>query len=85
MGIANVVPVYLDKKSGWNESQVNEINKIARNLRFAFEQKARQKTKDKPQIEKFTVSKYARVLNLNDYLYALVDFYPLMTIFQHLS
>lgn len=69
MGIANVVPVYLDKKSGWNESQVNEINKIARNLRFAFEQKARQKTKDKPQIEKFTVSKYARVLNLNDYLY----------------
>jgi hypothetical protein len=69
MSIANVVPVYLDNTSGWKPNQVNEINKIARNLRTAFESKAIQHTKDKPQIEKFTISKYNRVLNLNDYRY----------------
>lgn len=67
--LAKVIPVYLDEASGWNKQQVSEINKIARNLRFAFEQKAHQKMKEKPKIERLSVSKYARVLNLNDYLY----------------
>lgn len=69
MGLANVIPIFLDYKSGWDKNQVELINKIAKNLRASFESKSKQKTKEKPQVKKFTVSKYNRVLNLSDYFY----------------
>lgn len=69
MGLSHSVPVFLDNKSGWNEKQVSEINKIVKTLRNSFESKAKQKTKEKPSTKKYSISKYSRVLNLKDYHY----------------
>lgn len=69
MGIANVVPVYLDNRSGWSPAQVEQINIIARTSRNYFLSKSKQKQLEKPDIERMVVSKWNRVLDLKDYAY----------------
>ena len=67
MGIANVVPVYLDNRSGWTSAQVEQVNIIARTSRNYFLSKAKQKQLEKPGVERMVVSKWGRILELRDY------------------
>lgn len=68
MGLYNNIPLFLDNDAGYTEPQVKQINIIVRNTRNKFISKATQKQKVKPKTEKFITNKYARVLNLRDYL-----------------
>lgn len=69
MGLSKNTPVFLDASSGFNSKQIKQINLVIRIARRAFEAKAKQNQLSKPDIERLTISKYNRVLNLKDYLY----------------
>lgn len=69
MSIANVVPVFLDNRSGWDARQVETINITARTARNYFVSRAKQKQLGKPEIERVINSKWNRVLNLRDYAF----------------
>lgn len=70
MGLSNVVPVFLDNRSGWDKRQTETINITARTARNYFLSKATQKQLPKPEIERIVVSKWNRVLNLRDYAFS---------------
>lgn len=69
MSLYNNTPYFLDSSSGYNEDQVNFINILVRTLRRKFESKAKQKKADKPIVTKLTLTKYNRVIDLQDYYY----------------
>lgn len=69
MGLYNNTPVFLTTDSGYSKEECELINVIVRTARKRFETKSKQEQLEKPEIEKFISSKYARVLNLLDYKY----------------
>ena len=69
MGIANVVPVFLDDSSGFTEKQIEAVNILAKTARNSFTSKAKQKQLPKPEIKNIIRSRYSRTLDVKNYLY----------------
>ena len=69
MGLANVVPVFLDGSSGFTDKQVETINILAKTARNSFTSKAKQKQLPKPEIKNIISSRYSRALDVKNYLY----------------
>ena len=69
MPIANVVPVFLDNSSGFTEKQIEAVNILAKTARNSFVAKAKQEQLPKPEIKNIVKSRYARVLDVKNYLY----------------
>ena len=69
MSITNVVPVFLDQNSGFNDKQVEAINILAKTARNSFLAKAKQKQLSKPEIKNIVKSRYSRTLDVKNYLY----------------
>ncbi len=69
MGIANVVPVFLDESSGFTERQTETINILAKTARNSFITKAKQEQLSKPEIKNIVKSRYSRALDVKNYLY----------------
>lgn len=69
MGIANVVPVFLDGSSGFTEKQVEAVNILAKTARNSFTSKAKQKQLPKPDIKNIISGRYSRALDVKNYLY----------------
>ena len=69
MGLGKTIPVYLDKRSGFNKNQIDTVNAIARTTRRNFELKATQKQLDKPLVQRFLYKSTNRILDLRDYIY----------------
>ena len=69
MSITNVVPVFLDQNSGFNDKQVEAINILAKTARNSFLAKAKQKQLPKPEIKNIVKSRYSRTLDVKNYLY----------------
>lgn len=61
--------IFLDELSGYDKAQTSFINTLVRTTRRRFEARAKQEQQVSPKIEKLTTTKYARVLDLKDYLY----------------
>lgn len=69
MPLAKNVPILLDKQSGWNERQQEQINIIVKTMRRFMEAKAKQEQLPISVIENPITKKYGRVLDLQAYLY----------------